>query len=119
MLGWSRWVRGRARGSAAGTYEPLPLRQSASAAELDEDAEARTSNPGLPIKFAPIERRLSERQLSMIASALVASVEARAESVFWTVGGTIGPGLLIGSGGALAAAGPAGALVAFVLVSGE
>ena len=43
-----------------------------------------------------LQRRLKSRHLQMIA-----------------IGGTIGTGLFIGSGGALAKAGPAGALIAY------
>nr|POE49311.1 arginine permease [Quercus suber] len=46
-----------------------------------------------------LQRRLQSRHLQMIA-----------------IGGTIGTGLFIGSGGALARAGPAGALIAFAFV---
>lgn len=46
-----------------------------------------------------LQRRLQSRHLQMIA-----------------IGGTIGTGLFIGSGGALATAGPAGALIAYIFV---
>jgi len=46
-----------------------------------------------------LQRRLQSRHLQMIA-----------------MGGTIGTGLFIGSGGALASAGPVGALIAFIFV---
>ncbi|PSK58591.1 Arginine permease [Elsinoe australis] len=46
-----------------------------------------------------LQRKLQSRHLQMIA-----------------IGGTIGTGLFIGSGGALATAGPAGALIAFIFV---
>jgi yeast amino acid transporter len=46
-----------------------------------------------------LQRRLQSRHLQMIA-----------------IGGTIGTGLFIGSGGALANAGPAGALIAYAFV---
>lgn len=46
-----------------------------------------------------LQRRLQSRHLQMIA-----------------IGGTIGTGLFIGSGGALATAGPAGALIAYTFV---
>ncbi|KAK4048237.1 hypothetical protein OIV83_004942 [Microbotryomycetes sp. JL201] len=48
--------------------------------------------------FAPLERKLKTRHITMLA-----------------IGGIIGPGLLVGSGNAIATAGPAGALIAFVI----
>ena len=48
---------------------------------------------------AQLQRRLKSRHLQMIA-----------------IGGTIGTGLFIGSGGALAKSGPAGALIAYTFV---
>lgn len=48
---------------------------------------------------AQLQRRLQSRHLQMIA-----------------IGGTIGTGLFIGSGGAIAKSGPAGALIAYVFV---
>ncbi|KAM7214002.1 Amino acid permease/ SLC12A domain containing protein [Rhypophila decipiens] len=49
--------------------------------------------------ISKLQRRLQSRHLQMIA-----------------IGGTIGTGLFIGSGGALATAGPAGALIAYIFI---
>ncbi|KAM0789327.1 hypothetical protein ACM66B_000163 [Microbotryomycetes sp. NB124-2] len=49
-------------------------------------------------EFVPLHRQLKTRHITMLA-----------------IGGIIGPGLLVGSGNALATAGPAGALIAFII----
>jgi amino acid transporter len=51
------------------------------------------------IQTVQLKRKLQSRHLQMIA-----------------IGGTIGTGLFIGSGGALASSGPAGALIAYAFV---
>jgi amino acid transporter len=63
---------------------------SSSDLERNDDVKAGTTQ---------LQRRLQSRHLQMIA-----------------IGGTIGTGLFIGSGGALAKAGPAGALIAYAFV---
>ncbi|KAM0748529.1 amino acid permease [Meredithblackwellia eburnea MCA 4105] len=88
------------------SYTPLQRQQSLPGDEEEDVTRRRrrsrdrrsSSGTRNEERYRPLERRLSERQISMLA-----------------IGGIIGPGLLVGSGGALAAAGPAGALLAFVL----
>ncbi|KAI5295893.1 hypothetical protein KEM52_006579 [Ascosphaera acerosa] len=63
--------------------------------DSDSEKGPTSTNPPLP----ELQRRLKSRHLQMIA-----------------IGGTIGTGLFIGSGGALATAGPAGALIAYAFV---
>ncbi|KAL1954862.1 hypothetical protein VTO42DRAFT_504 [Malbranchea cinnamomea] len=70
---------------------PPPYDQHASS-DLEKDG-------GLKSKLPELQRRLKNRHLQMIA-----------------IGGTIGTGLFIGSGGALAKSGPAGTLIAYAFV---
>jgi yeast amino acid transporter len=62
----------------------------------DHDVEKQSLQQGTT---AQLQRRLQSRHLQMIA-----------------IGGTIGTGLFIGSGGAVAKSGPAGALIAYAFV---
>ncbi|ORY87449.1 amino acid permease [Leucosporidium creatinivorum] len=95
--------------SSASYYKLLPSRPMASSTrrlsselnkddlEREEELSGEVSETG---EFKPLERRLASRHLIMIA-----------------IGGIIGPGLLVGSGNALATAGPGGALIAFIVVA--
>ncbi|KAJ3574029.1 hypothetical protein NP233_g2055 [Leucocoprinus birnbaumii] len=81
-----------------GSSPPYPL-------EKGEVAEARSTSPRDYQHYYDahgldgLQRRLKQRHIQMIAIA-----------------GTIGTGLFLGSGGALATAGPLGALIAYILV---
>ncbi|KAK4057232.1 hypothetical protein OIO90_001727 [Microbotryomycetes sp. JL221] len=69
--------------------------------DLKDDGTGSVTGPSTQVReveFAPLERQLKSRHITMLA-----------------IGGIIGPGLLVGSGNALATAGPAGALIAFVI----
>ncbi|KAI9902383.1 hypothetical protein N3K66_001735 [Trichothecium roseum] len=74
----------------------------------NEEKVVRTSNEGVPPKDQDVEtgshnttldRALSSRHLQFIA-----------------IGGTVGTGLFLGTGGALATAGPVGVLLAFIFI---
>ena len=68
-----------------------------------------------PHQVAGLKRKLKSRHLQMIAIGLFAKVFE--ESLAYnSTGGTIGTGLFIGSGGAIAKSGPAGALIAYIFV---
>ncbi|KAI5288458.1 hypothetical protein KEM54_005197 [Ascosphaera aggregata] len=68
-----------------------------SGGQYDTDSEKATPASAKPLP--ELQRRLKSRHLQMIA-----------------IGGTIGTGLFIGSGGSLAQAGPASALIAYAFV---
>ncbi|KAF2218518.1 amino acid permease/ SLC12A domain-containing protein [Elsinoe ampelina] len=75
-----------------------PITEKPKATSLDGSDVEKAIDHGVG-KSAQLQRRLKSRHLQMIA-----------------IGGTIGTGLFIGSGGALATAGPAGTLIAYAFV---
>ncbi|KAG8623498.1 hypothetical protein KVT40_008474 [Elsinoe batatas] len=75
-----------------------PITEKPKATSLDGSDVEKAIDHGVG-KSAQLQRRLKSRQLQMIA-----------------IGGTIGTGLFIGSGGALTTAGPAGTLIAYAFV---
>ncbi|KAJ8611832.1 hypothetical protein MRB53_037745 [Persea americana] len=78
-----------------GQISGIPADASASASDVEKQSAA-SDIQGTTVE---LKRRLKSRHLQMIA-----------------IGGTIGTGLFIGSGGALATAGPGGALIAYIFV---
>ncbi|KAI5804988.1 amino acid permease [Geopyxis carbonaria] len=78
------------------TYAPGPGADEPKSSGYAEEKAAVDTGAG---DSAPLHRKLKSRHLQMIA-----------------IGGIIGPGLLVGSGNALAKAGPGGILISFSLV---
>ncbi|KAK5114902.1 hypothetical protein LTR62_002061 [Meristemomyces frigidus] len=82
--------------TASGPVDTPTTSSPSSKAGSHHDVEKQEVEAGTTVQ---LQRRLQSRHLQMIA-----------------IGGTIGTGLFIGSGGALATAGPAGALIAYAFV---
>lgn len=79
--------------------QPEGYKKDYSSESAAEPGDLELDTPVLPEGNAGVKRVLKSRHLQMIA-----------------IGGIIGPGLLVGSGGALAAGGPAAVLIVFALV---
>ncbi|KAJ2161772.1 hypothetical protein GGF46_001191 [Coemansia sp. RSA 552] len=96
---------GSADSSAVHRREPAHSVNSCQGAAVDlgdfeKEAKQSESSESLQEAREPkLQRKLKSRQMGMIA-----------------IGGTIGTGLFIGSGSTLADAGPAGALIAFIVI---